>query len=169
MPTELVLSEPVEELEAGEPYVFLPTSNQIILAYANESTGQAGENNGLVGTFDGINSDGSDTDALQGMYLFSNNQLKKSGIGGKLGQNRAYVDMDKVTVLDATTEVNGLFFRLNNGNVTAINEPMREGNRKYDVYSLFGNLVRRGVIESDALEGLPSGIYLLNGKKYLVK
>lgn len=169
MPTELVLSEPVEELEAGEPYVFLPTSNQIILAYANESTGQAGENNGLVGTFDGINSDGSNTNALQGMYLFSNNQLKKSGIGGKLGQNRAYVDMDKVPVLDATTEVNGLFFRLNNGNVTAINEPMREENRKYDVYSLSGNLVRRGVIESDALEGLPSGIYLLNGKKYLVK
>lgn len=169
-PTELVLSAPVKELEAGEPYVFLPTSDQVVLVYGNESADQAKENNGLIGTFDGINSDNSAPEALRGMYLFSDNKLKKSGSGGKISKNRAYVDMSKVPVLDAGAEVNGLYFSLDDGSVTVISEYNRdEEDRKYDVYSLSGVLVRHNVREDKALEGLPAGIYLLNGKKYLVK
>lgn len=169
-PTELVLSAPVKELEAGEPYVFLPTSAQVILVYGNESADQAKENNGLIGTFDGINSDNSAPEALRGMYLFSDNKLKKSGSGGKISKNRAYVDMSKVPVLDAAAEVNGLYFSLDDGSVTVVSEYNRdEEDRKYDVYSLSGVLVRQNVREDKALEGLPAGIYLLNGKKYLVK
>ena len=37
------------------------------------------------------------------------------------------------------------------------------------VYSLSGQLVRRSVLRSQALTGLPAGIYIVGGKKILVK
>lgn len=48
-------------------------------------------------------------------------------------------------------------------------QPMSEGNENVRVYSINGLLIRQGQDKSSALEGLPKGIYIMNGKKYIVK
>jgi hypothetical protein len=38
-----------------------------------------------------------------------------------------------------------------------------------DVFSLSGQMLRNGVQRSQALSGLPAGIYIVDGKKVMVK
>ncbi len=45
----------------------------------------------------------------------------------------------------------------------------KELNAKATVYNLSGQLVRSGVAASDAVNGLPSGIYVVNGRKVVIK
>ena len=44
-----------------------------------------------------------------------------------------------------------------------------EGDGPVDVYNLQGMPVRKGVMTDEATQGLPAGIYIVNGKKILVK
>lgn len=44
-----------------------------------------------------------------------------------------------------------------------------DANAEVDVYTLSGMIVKRHVLMSDALDGLPSGIYIVNGKKVFKK
>ena len=41
--------------------------------------------------------------------------------------------------------------------------------KEVDVYDLSGRMVRRQVRKSEALRGLHKGIYIMDGKKYVVK
>lgn len=43
-----------------------------------------------------------------------------------------------------------------------------EDNGSYNVYNVQGVLVKKGVSEADALKGLTNGVYVVNGKKYVV-
>lgn len=51
--------------------------------------------------------------------------------------------------------------------VTAISEISTDGS--VNVYDMKGVLLRRGVTPSEATQGLPTGVYVINGKKVLVK
>jgi alpha-amylase len=42
-------------------------------------------------------------------------------------------------------------------------------NGKVNVYSVDGRIVKSGAERSDALKGLSKGVYIVDGKKYMVK
>ena len=53
-----------------------------------------------------------------------------------------------------------------------ISAPAMDNNdlmKEVDVYDLSGRMVRRQVRKSEALRGLHKGIYIMDGKKYVVK
>ena len=52
--------------------------------------------------------------------------------------------------------------------VTAIGEICTEG-QGINVYDMKGVLLRQGVNPAQATQGLPTGVYVINGKKVLVK
>lgn len=51
--------------------------------------------------------------------------------------------------------------------ITSVTTDKAEG--VYDVYGIDGTVVRRGISKADALNGLTKGVYIMNGKKYVVK
>lgn len=158
-PQSIVL-EQVTTLEAGVPYIFSATSDKLIAAYSGKAVAVAEEANGLVGSFEG-------QDVAEGMYLISaQNKVQLCGKGCKISGNRAYIDMDKVPEYSGEVGVNQRLISFEDA--TGISETMAEGGLA-DVYTLSGVEVRHQVNESEATQGLPQGIYIVNGKKVVVK
>jgi len=87
----------VDHLEAGKAYIFEPTSSKIALAQSGEAVANPIAENGLVGTFGGINTDGQSPTALKDMYILTNNEVRICGEGCYLVANRAYINLNSVT------------------------------------------------------------------------
>lgn len=61
-------------------------------------------------------------------------------------------------------------FSYDNYSTTGINTLSTDNaSKNVNVYSISGLLIRQRQDQSNALEGLPKGIYIMNGKKYIVK
>ena len=60
-------------------------------------------------------------------------------------------------------------FPSNDPDATAVESLPAQDNDFVNVYNLQGVAVRRNVAASEATQGLPAGIYIINGKKTLVK
>ena len=158
-PQSIVL-EQVTTLEAGVPYIFSATSDKLIAAYSGKAVAVAEEANGLIGSFEG-------QDVAEGMYLISaQNKVQLCGKGCKISGNRAYIDMNKVPEHSREVGVNQRLISFEDA--TGISETMVEGGLA-DVYTLSGVEIRHQVNESEATQGLPQGIYIVNGKKVVVK
>lgn len=158
-PQSIVL-EQVATLEAGVPYIFSATSDKLIAAYSGKAVAVAEEANGLIGSFEG-------QDVAEGMYLISaQNKVQLCGKGCKISGNRAYIDMNEVPEYSGEVGVNQRLISFEDA--TGISETMVEGGLA-DVYTLSGVEVRHQVDESEATQGLPQGIYIVNGKKVVVK
>lgn len=158
-PQSIVL-EQVTTLEAGIPYIFSATSDKLIAAYNGKAVAVAEEANGLIGSFEG-------QDVAEGMYLISaQNKVQLCGKGCKISGNRAYIDMNKVPEYSGEVGVNQRLISFEDA--TGISETMVEGGLA-DVYTLSGVEIRHQVNESEATQGLPQGIYIVNGKKVVVK
>lgn len=158
-PQSIVL-EQVTTLEAGVPYIFSATSDKLIAAYSGKAVAVAEEANGLNGSFEG-------QDVAEGMYLISaQNKVQLCGKGCKISGNRAYIDMNEVPEYSGEVGVNQRLISFEDA--TGISETMVEGGLA-DVYTLSGVEVRHQVNESEATQGLPQGIYIVNGKKVVVK
>ena len=158
-PQSIVL-EQVATLEAGVPYIFSATSDKLIAAYSGKAVAVAEEANGLIGSFEG-------QDVAEGMYLISaQNKVQLCGKGCKLSGNRAYIDMNEVPEYSGEVGVNQRLISFEDA--TGISETMVEGGLA-DVYTLSGVEVRHQVNESEATQGLPQGIYIVNGKKVVIK
>lgn len=158
-PQSIVLNQ-VTTLEAGVPYIFSATSDKLIAAYSGMAVAVAEEANGLIGSFEG-------QDVAEGMYLISaQNKVQLCGKGCKISGNRAYIDMNKVPEYSGEVGVNQRLISFEDA--TGISETMVEGGLA-DVYTLSGVEVRHQVNESEATQGLPQGIYIVNGKKVVVK
>lgn len=158
-PQSIVL-EQVTTLEAGVPYIFSATSDKLIAAYSGKAVAVAEEANGLIGSFEG-------QDVAEGMYLISaQNKVQLCGKGCKISGNRAYIDMNEVPEYSGEVGVNQRLISFEDA--TGISETMVEGGLA-DVYTLSGVEVRHQVDESEATQGLPQGIYIVNGKKVVVK
>lgn len=158
-PQSIVL-EQVATLEAGVPYIFSATSDKLIAAYSGKVVAVAEEANGLIGSFEG-------QDVAEGMYLISaQNKVQLCGKGCKISGNRAYIDMNEVPEYSGEVGVNQRLISFEDA--TGISETMVEGGLA-DVYTLSGVEVRHQVNESEATQGLPQGIYIVNGKKVVVK
>ena len=57
------------------------------------------------------------------------------------------------------------------GNTTGVKDISIDNsdNGPVDVYSVNGQLLRQGVDRNNATQGLPAGVYIVGGKKVLVK
>lgn len=158
-PQSIVLNQ-VTTLEAGVPYIFSATSDKLIAAYSGKAVAVAEEANGLIGSFEG-------QDVAEGMYLISaQNKVQLFGKSCKISGNRAYIDMNEVPEYSGEVGVNQRLISFEDA--TGISETMVEGGLA-DVYTLSGVEVRHQVDESEATQGLPQGIYIVNGKKVVVK
>lgn len=158
-PQSIVLNQ-VTTLEAGVPYIFSATSDKLIAAYSGKAVAVAEGANGLIGSFEG-------QDVAEGMYLISaQNKVQLCGKSCKISGNRAYIDMNEVPEYSGEVGVNQRLISFEDA--TGISETMVEGGLA-DVYTLSGVEVRHQVDESEATQGLPQGIYIVNGKKVVVK
>lgn len=158
-PQSIVLNQ-VTTLEAGVPYIFSATSDKLIAAYSGKAVAVAEEANGLIGSFEGQG-------VAEGMYLISaQNKVQLCGKSCKISGNRAYIDMNEVPEYSGEVGVNQRLISFEDA--TGISETMVEGGLA-DVYTLSGVEVRHQVDESEATQGLPQGIYIVNGKKVVVK
>ena len=89
------------ELEAGKPYVILPTAEEIVVTYKNYDYVTAGSYNALYGTYDEMNSD-----QLDGKYVITGDKYyyvdKLQSAGSKLLANRAYFNLNELPTAPAS-------------------------------------------------------------------
>ena len=145
--------EQVEAMEAGKPYLFLPSSSQLSLTYYGSSVvNTPGSENGLIGSFEGMDVD-------PGMYLLSNNKIVLCGTGCDIGANRAYIDMSAVPVYSGESHVKSLLiFGDDADGIKAIDNVNDEATTVYDISG-------RRISQKE----LPRGIYIVNGRKVVIK
>lgn len=94
--TGILMEEVTGNLVAGKSYIFRATDDELVLTYTGSSVEDPIEATGLVG-----NLDEDPIDVPQGMYVLSNNQIRKlNGGSATIGQNRAYIDLTSVTKLN---------------------------------------------------------------------
>lgn len=94
--TGILMEEETGDLVAGKPYIFRATADELVLPYTGEAVANPLAANGLVG-----NLSETPLDVLQGMYVLSNNQIRKlNGGTATAGQNRAYIDLTNVAKLN---------------------------------------------------------------------
>jgi hypothetical protein len=145
--------EQVENMEAGKPYLFLPSSSQLSLTYYGSSVvNTPGSENGLIGSFEGMDVD-------PGMYLLSNNKIVLCGTGCDIGANRAYIDMSAVPVYSGESNVKSLLIFADDADgIKAIDNVNNEATTAYDISG-------RRISQKE----LPRGIYIVNGRKVVIK
>lgn len=165
MAKTLVLSEPLERLEAGLPYVIYSESSFLSMLYSGNPVGGPLSRNGLCGTFEGINPDKDvGNTVLEGKYVFSGNLLRKCAVGSSVGANKAFVDLDRVPVLSGIPEG---YLRIPIAvESTDMQFPENDSLNREPVYSLQGQYLG---LWDDCKQLLPKGIYVLNGKKIVIK
>ena len=97
-----VIFDEVSELEAGQPYIFMAETDEIILEQDNKKADLAGKHKSLQGTFTQI--DPAVDNVLVDNYMLVNNIIKKCGINCGLKENRAYFVASELESLDAAPE-----------------------------------------------------------------
>lgn len=166
--TAIVLGEPVTTLEAGVPYVFSAKESSLLAAYSGEAVSAPVAANGLNGTLAAINADKNAEDTeLSGKYMLVGNTWRLCGKGCSLAANRAYLDMDAVPSLAAGSYA--LTMSVFDDGATGIESVDATVSAPVDVYTVSGVRVRASVSATQATEGLQKGLYIINGKKVLVK
>ena len=152
----------VTELEAGKPYIFSATSDMLLAAYNGEAVAEAASDNGLKGTFTG-------QDVAEGMYMLTDNAVQLCGTGCSIAANRAYINMDEVAEYTESVGVNQRMLPLDGGTTGIETVEAAEADALVNVYTLSGVEVRHQVRAAEATDGLQRGIYIVNGKKMVVK
>lgn len=146
-PTSIVLDE-ATALAAGTPYLFIAEADKLVCAFSGSpvaapvTTGT----NGLVGTFEAGSVD-------EGMYAAYGTEIVKAGTGVTIAANRAYINMDDVPVYKGSSSA----VELRIGGATGIQAVNADADAT--IYDLQG----RTVVNPQ------SGLYIVNGKKVLVK
>lgn len=156
-PTYIVLNE-VADLEAGKPYIFQATTSELkavngegfVAAVDPTDVSYIAANNGLAGTFATI-----DVPTNYGIYLLSDNKFVLAGEGCTLAAHRAAIFMNVVPELEG--DVKGIRFYIEG--TDGINAITNIDNGSA-VYNLAGQRVVRPA---------QRGVYVVNGKKVLVK
>ncbi len=152
-PTSLKV-EQVEDMEAGKPYLFLPSESQLSLTYYGSTIVNApGSENGLIGSFEGM-------DVAPGYYLLSNNKIVLCGANCNIAANHAYIDMDAVPLYTGGAGVKSLDIYYDDPDgISLIPDTTPEGDGR--IYDLSGRYISNS--------RLPKGIYIMNGRKMVIK
>ena len=119
----------------------------------------------MQGTFQGVNTDKVSDDAtLQGKYVFSGNQLHRCAAGSSVGENKAYVDLEKVPLLSRQPE-GSLRITLYQEE-TGVEQPIRDLYDDMPVFTVQG--VYLGMWKQCHIH-LPKGIYIVGKQKIIIK
>lgn len=146
-------------LTAGKPYVFKTNTNLNVTFYkagANTIV-EAGNENGLYGVFEDGKVEGEHS------YVVSGGEFKRGTNSTSIKAYRCYLDLDKAPELGAAPEPNlvkGCINLFDTENVTAIKSLLTNGNEQNAaIYDMSGRRI----------DNAKRGLYIRNGKKYLVK
>ena len=104
-PTSIVI-ETVSSLQAGVPYLFYATDDLLAVALMGEAVGEAGKNNGLVGSFE----QKYIADDLNHYILYDNALWKVNQ--SIVGANRAYFDLSQMSLFDSAQPAQGVRQRM---------------------------------------------------------
>ena len=88
--SEGITIEEVASMEAGKPYIFQASADQITVTMTG-ARADVQNANGLIGNL------GDETDVPKGKYVLSNNLLYLVDSDVTIAPNRAYIDMDAIT------------------------------------------------------------------------
>ena len=99
----------------------------------------------------------------QNSFFISNNTFYRASGQEKM---KAYRATFQVPSTLATAKTMNTVFVGEGGSVTAIDDVQVSPQGSFDVYHINGMLVKKNAID---LNGLDKGIYIINGKKYVVK
>jgi len=142
--------------KAGVPYIFKATDAAITAYYTGDKETTAGDANGLIGSFTSENitdATGEPVKAGENPYVIKNNKFCKAGMNVKVGANKAYINLNDVTV--STSGAVKMFIDSDADAIDGINGEIRSG----VIYNIAGQRLQRPV----------RGINIINGKKVLVK
>ena len=162
-PISIIIAEE-QQMEAGVPYIFKATAEEAVMAYTGEEADAPGSANGLIGVFE-------DTKPIPGNanYVISSNTIKKAGDNTGVRANYAYIDMNSVPVYDESTNAKRVF-EIGSGDApSSILSTQGDTDIKVDVYSITGVCLRTGVNAAMATYGLGKGIYIVGGRKVVVR
>lgn len=162
-PTTLVIAEE-NSMEAGVPYVFRATADEVAVAYTGEAVTAPSSANGLVGVFEDLKPIPG-----TGNYVISSNIIKKAGANTGVRANYAYIDMDNVPVYAEGSSAKRIFEIGNSAEPSSIQSVTTGADAVVDVYSITGVRLRTGVRASEATDGLSKGVYIVGGRKVIVR
>lgn len=162
-PTTLVIAEE-NSMEAGVPYVFRATADEVAVAYTGEAVTAPSSANGLVGVFEDLKPIPG-----TGNYVISSNIIKKAGANTGVRANYAYIDMDNVPVYTEGSSAKRIFEIGNSAEPSSIQSVTTGAEAVVDVYSITGVRLRTGIRASEATDGLSKGVYIVGGRKVIVR
>ena len=152
----------VTAMSANTPYLVLFENEKALIKLQNiaiSATVPTSVTHGNV-TFVGNYEAGKNMEGLYGVAEKAGEQyIMRGGAGSTLGSTGAYFTV-------SGSEVNTLRIRLEGTGTDISDVEAGKGGQTFDVYSLNGIKVRSQATTTD---GLPKGIYLINGKKHIVK
>ena len=163
--TSKMLFEEMDEVPANTPVVFkVTTPSAGMTASANNvSVGTTTSEQGSYGntvygwTLTGVYSSTETT--VPNVYYIASNKFYKTSGSVTINPFRAYFTVDDSDVKEFNID-------MCDDCSTGIESIEIAGERVGDIYSLSGQLVRKGNLSTD---GLTPGVYILNGKKVVVK
>lgn len=168
------------EFEAGEPFVLMigdPDAYTSFLTREEEDTidifvplptdyvyGDPGKGNGLVGVY------AKSTISTKGLGYFDESVLNVTdGSDVTIGVLEGYFDPRFLGEVDESAEADYVL-TLTDGQITSITAVnAAEEGETVNVYDLNGRLLKANVSEAEAKSGLQKGIYIIGGKKVIVK
>ncbi|MCR5077170.1 MAG: discoidin domain-containing protein [Prevotella sp.] len=158
-----IIFKEVTEIQAGVPYLLKPQTGGIhFLNYTGNVDFTIHNNGAFKATYTTI----ANTTAEQKLYVVpagtSNDKETiafNHSVGGNIPAWRAYIDLSGTP---SAAKVN-IFFSTTNGIRTATTEELGQ---LFNIYSIDGKLVKQNA--SSAI-GLAKGIYIMNGKKIVVR
>ena len=132
---EIVLNE-VSSLEAGKPYIFYATSDQLSIPLSGEQATEAKRENGLIGCY-------TVTKVTNSVYCFilkDNKLYCAKGHTYYAGENRAYVRTDEMSEFDGSAAAPGK----RQVRMAVEQEQTATGMEDVDVQGMHGKVIRDG-------------------------
>ncbi len=130
-PSSIIAEAVEDELVAGVPYIFKATAHKIPATYSTDPVSIAGSCNGLVGTFTDLNN-------IAGKYVIANNKIGKCAAGSTCSANRAYIDMDQVSLYNASEASGKRLVTIGVGEDATAIDAVEAVDGEYEVYSVSG-------------------------------
>ncbi len=157
--TSIMVTEETS-MEAGVPYICKATADKFVVSYAGSAVTTAGNNNGLYGSFERF-AFADWTGFPDDVYVISSNKVQAVNNEGGVNANRAYIIMSDVPEYNPQAGVKA--FRLGIDGMddyeTGVNNIASEDGNEKVVYNLSGQRVSKPT----------RGIYVINGKKVIIK